>query len=154
MIQSFILLEHVSGIANSLVCFSGLVASLNNKEPNNIYFTANISTFHIADLLLGNLFCVRYKYKSLKYELIKYPTCISFTSTGKCFLFRSFLCIIFNILSISAFFDKDFCTNLPVLTRPCNSGGSWKYDLSICLAFGIFLISYLLDMGNFFQILY
>ena len=70
-------------IANSAVYFSGVVISLNNNESNTIYISANISTFHIADLVLDNLFCVRYKYISLKYGLIQYPACISFTVTGK-----------------------------------------------------------------------
>ena len=70
---------------------------------------------------------MRYKYKSLKYGLIKYPACIAFTVTGKCV---PFLCIIFNMLSISACFGKNLCANLPVLTRPCNSVGPWEYDLS------------------------
>ena len=51
-----------------IMLFSFLVVarSLSNMESNNIYFSANVSTFHIADLVLGNLFCARYKYKSLK----------------------------------------------------------------------------------------
>ena len=47
------------------------VNSLNNKESSKIYFSASVSTFHIAVLVLGNLFHARYKYKSLKYGLIK-----------------------------------------------------------------------------------
>ena len=80
--------------------------------------------------------------------MIKYPACISFTLTGKCVPFRTFLCIIFNILSVSAYFGKHFCTNLSAFIRHCNSDDSWKYD---CLAFGIFLILFLLDVGNFLQ---
>ena len=119
-----ILLAHVSGIANSAVAFSGVITSLNNKNSNRIYFLPNVSIFHIANLVIGNLFCASYKYKSLKYGLIKYPACISFTVTGKCVLFGTFLYIIFNILSISVCFGKNLCTNLPVLTRPCNCHGS------------------------------
>ena len=78
-----ILLAQVSGIANSAVSFLGVVISLNNKESNKIYFPANISNFCIADLVLGNLFFARYKFKSLDYRLIKYPACISFTVTGE-----------------------------------------------------------------------
>ena len=78
-----ILLAQVSGIANSAVSFLGMVTSLNNMESNKIHFSANMSTFHIADLVLGNLFFATYKYKSLKCWLIKYPACISFTVTGK-----------------------------------------------------------------------
>ena len=92
-----------------------------------VYFSANVSTFHIADLVLGNLFCGRYKYKSLKYGLIKYPACISYTVTGKCVLFFILLLIFYLYQPVLV---KNICTNLPVLTRPCNSGGSWKYDLS------------------------
>ena len=66
---------------------------------------------------------------SLKYWPAKYPTCISFIVTGKCAPLNTFLCIIFDDLSISACFGKHFCTRLPVLTRPSNSQGSWKNDL-------------------------
>ena len=44
------LLAKVSGVANSAFFFSGVVTSLNNKESNKIYFSANVSTFHMADL--------------------------------------------------------------------------------------------------------
>ena len=46
--------------------FLGVVTSLNNDESSSMYFSANVSTFHIAVLVLGNLFWARYKYKSLK----------------------------------------------------------------------------------------
>ena len=49
-----ILSAQVSGIANSIVSFLGVVTSLNNKEFSKIYFSASISTFHIAVLMLGN----------------------------------------------------------------------------------------------------
>ena len=49
-----------------------------------IHIFANVSTFYIADLMLGNLFCARYKYKPLKYGLSKYPAYITFTVTCKC----------------------------------------------------------------------
>ena len=55
---------------------------------------------------------------------------LSFTVTGKCIPLRTFLCIIFNILSISACFGKNFCTSLPVLIRLSNSCASWIYDSS------------------------
>ena len=55
----------VSGIAKSAFSFLGVVTSLNNKECNKIYFSANVSTFFIADLVLGIFFCARYKYKSV-----------------------------------------------------------------------------------------
>ena len=48
-----------------------------------VCLSANVCTFHIADLVLGSLYCARYKYMFLKYGLIKYPACISFTATGK-----------------------------------------------------------------------
>ena len=79
---------------------------------------------------LGILFCVRYKYKSLRYGLHKYPACISFTVIGRWELFNTFLCIIFNILSISVCLGKYFWTILLVLTKSANSGGSNSWDLS------------------------
>ena len=51
-----ILSVHVSGIANTAVSLSGVDIFLNNNKSNNIYFSANASTFLIADLELGNLF--------------------------------------------------------------------------------------------------
>ena len=47
-------------------------------------------------------------------------------------LFFILFVISLYIIFISACFGKYFWTNLPVpvLTRPCNSDGSWKYDLS------------------------
>ena len=66
----------------------------------------------------------------MEYELIKYSVFISFTVTGRCIPFRTFLWIIFIILSISTCFSKNFYTNLLVLTRLANSCASWKYDLS------------------------
>ena len=80
------LLAHISGIASNAFSFSGLVTNFNNNESNSIYLSADVSTFLNADLTLGSLFCVKYKHKSLKYGLIKYPACISFTVTGKMFL--------------------------------------------------------------------
>ena len=98
------MLAQVSGIADSAVSLLGVVTSLNNKESSKIYFSANVSTFCIADLLLGNLFCARYKYKSLKYGLIKYPACIFFTVTGKHVPFRTSLSIIFLYFVYSSLF--------------------------------------------------
>ena len=121
---------HTCGIANNAVSFSGVVIILNNRESNNIYISASISTFQIAVFVLGNLFWAKYRYISWKYELIKYPVCISFTVTGKCIPLRTFLCIIFNILLISVCFSKNFCISMPVLIRVSNSSDSWKYDLS------------------------
>ena len=65
-----------------------------------------------------------------KNGLIKYAACISFIVTGKCVPFRTFLCIIFNILSIPACFGKHFCTSFPLSTWLWNSGGYWNNDLS------------------------
>ena len=95
--------------------------------------------------MLGNLFCIRYKYTSLKYGLIKYPACISFTVTGKCVPFRAFLFIIFNFYLYQPVFVKTFALiclyslDLAILVVPQNM---------IYLSFGIFLISHLLDMEN------
>ena len=46
---------HVSGIANTAISLSSLVDILNNNESNNMYFSANASTFLIPTLGLGNL---------------------------------------------------------------------------------------------------
>ena len=86
------------------VSFSGVI--LNNNESSRMHFSASISTLLIANLEEGSLFCDRYKYKSLKYELCKYPACISLISTGKWVPFSTFHWIIFNILSISVCFGK------------------------------------------------
>ena len=67
---------------------------------------------------------------SLKYGLIKYPACISFTVTGKCVPFKTFLCIIFNILSISACLVKTFGLIYLYSLDFGNYHGSWRYDLS------------------------
>ena len=110
-----------------------------------VYFSANVSTFHIADLVLGNLFCGRYKYKSLKYGLIKYPACISYTVTGKCVLFFILLLIFYlyqpvlvKTFALICLYSLDLAT----LVVPGNM---------IYLAFVMFLISHFLDMGNFLQ---
>ena len=66
----------------------------------------------------------------MKCALTKYPACISFMVTDIWVPLNTFLCIIFNTLSISACFSKNFCTSLPVLIRFSNSWGSVKYDLS------------------------
>ena len=72
---------HISGIARTVVSFSGDI--LNNSESNKTYFSDKVSNFLIADFELGSLFCDKYRYKSLKYGLYKYPACISLISTGK-----------------------------------------------------------------------
>ena len=54
-------------------------------------------------------------------------TCLYFFQvTGRCIPLRTFHWIIFNILSMSACFDKNFYTSLPVLIRLSNSGGSYQ----------------------------
>ena len=68
-------------VQQELLFFSGL--TLNNNESSRIYFPASASTLLIAILEEGSLFCDKYKYRSLKYELCKYPACISLISTGK-----------------------------------------------------------------------
>ena len=121
---------HTSGKAVSVVSLSGFVIILNNKESYNIYLSANVSTLQTTVFVWGNLFWAKNRYIPLKYELTRYPACISFTVKGNCVPLRTFLWIIFNILSISACFSKNFCMSLPVLIRPSNAWGSWKYDLS------------------------
>ena len=49
------LLTQVSGIANTAVSLSGVMDILKNNESNNIYFSANTSTFLTPTLELGNL---------------------------------------------------------------------------------------------------
>ena len=49
------LLTHVSGIANTAISLSGGMDILNNNESNNMYFSANASTFLIPTLELGSL---------------------------------------------------------------------------------------------------
>ena len=61
-----ILSAHTSGTANSTVSLSGIVTNLNNKESSKMSLSAKVSTLHMALLLLGNLFCAKYKYRSLK----------------------------------------------------------------------------------------
>ena len=54
-----ILSMHVSETARTVVSFSGVI--LNNSESNRMYLSANISTFLIAALEVGNLFCDKYR---------------------------------------------------------------------------------------------
>ena len=49
---------HVSGTARTVVSFSGLI--LNSSESNGIYLSASVSTFLIAALDEGSLFCDKY----------------------------------------------------------------------------------------------
>ena len=54
-----ILSVHISsGTARTVVSFSGVI--LNNSESNRMYLSANVSTFLIAALEVGNLFCAKY----------------------------------------------------------------------------------------------
>ena len=57
---------HISGIYNSAVSLSGVVTNLNSNVSNRTKFSANVSTFFMEDLLLGNLFWDRNRYRSLK----------------------------------------------------------------------------------------
>ena len=54
-----ILSTHILGIANSAVSLSGVVTNLNSNESNRTKFSADVSTFFMEDLLLGNLFGTR-----------------------------------------------------------------------------------------------
>ena len=63
---------HDSETARTAASCSGII--LNNSESSRIL---------IASLEDGSLFCDKYEYRSLKYELYKHPTCISLTLTGK-----------------------------------------------------------------------
>ena len=66
-----ILSVHVSGTAKSAVSFLGVVTNLKSKESSRMYFSANASTLCMALLLLDSLFWARYRYRSLKYGLVK-----------------------------------------------------------------------------------
>ena len=46
----------VSGIANTAASLSGVVTNLNIRESSKTKLSASVSTFFIADLLLGNFF--------------------------------------------------------------------------------------------------
>ena len=72
---------HNSGTAKTTVSLSEEI--LNNSESSRTYFSARASIFLITSLEDGNLFCDKYKYKSLKYGLCMYPTCISLILTGR-----------------------------------------------------------------------
>ena len=54
-----ILSVHVSGTARTAVSFS--VVILNNMESSGMYLSANVSTFLIAALEVGNLFYDKYR---------------------------------------------------------------------------------------------
>ena len=131
--------------------FPGIVISLNSSESNKTYFSARASTLSIALFELCNLFCVKYRYISLKYGLFKYPTSISFMVTGRCvplipFLawFSKFCSCLFVLVNISVS-DCWYWSNLPILVA---------LVIEICQVFHKFLILYLPDMKNFPQIPY
>ena len=71
---------HDSGTTKTGVSLSEI---FNNSESSRTYFSASASIFLIAGLDYGNLFCDKYKYKSLKYGLCMYPACISLILTGR-----------------------------------------------------------------------
>ena len=54
-----ILSVHTSGTASIAVSLSGVI--LNNSETNKMYHSAKVSTFLIAALEVGSLFCARYR---------------------------------------------------------------------------------------------
>ena len=68
-----ILLLHISGMTYTAAPLSGVTVILNNNESNNIYFSANASTFLIPTLELGKMLWDKYRYISLKCILVKYP---------------------------------------------------------------------------------
>ena len=70
---------HDSGTARTAVSLSEVI--LNNSEFGRIYFSASVSILLITNLEDDSLFCDKYKYRSLKYELCKYPAYISLTLT-------------------------------------------------------------------------
>ena len=80
--QKLVFLENLSCFREIklLFLFSGVIS---NSESSRMHFSASVSILLIADLEEGSLFCDRYRYRSLKYELCKYPACISLISTGK-----------------------------------------------------------------------
>ena len=74
ILQIIILSAHVSRIADNAISILEMVTSLNSNESNNINFSSNVSTFCIANLLLGNIFCMTHKYKSfVKVQYVMFP---------------------------------------------------------------------------------
>ena len=57
--KAMILSVHILGTARIANSFSGLI--LNNSESNRMYLSANVSTFLIDALEVGNLFCDKYR---------------------------------------------------------------------------------------------
>ena len=66
-----ILSAHISGTANTTVSLSGIVTKLNNKESSTMNLSASVSTLHMGLPLPGSLFWAKYRYRSLKYGLVK-----------------------------------------------------------------------------------
>ena len=66
-----ILSAHISGTANSAVSLTGVVTNLNNNESNKMNLSTSVSALHMAFFLLDNLFWAKYRYRSLKYGLVK-----------------------------------------------------------------------------------
>ena len=64
--NAMILSTHIWGITNNAVSFSGVVPRLNYIESDRTKFSVNVSTFFMEDLLLGNLFWDKNRYRSLK----------------------------------------------------------------------------------------
>ena len=54
-----ILSVYISGTARTAVSYSGMI--LNNSGSNTMYLSTNISTFLIAALEVGNIFCDKYR---------------------------------------------------------------------------------------------
>ena len=134
---------------NNAVSFSGVVTNLSNTESNKIFLSAKASIFLTAAFVWSN-YSMQDINMSFIYWLIRYPTYSFFYSNRWMSSFRTFFCII-NILSISSWMGKTLCTYLSISTWLCNSCGSWKVTYVV---FGIFQISYLLDVENFLQNLY
>ena len=118
-----ILSAHISGIADNPVSFSGIVISLNSSESSKIYLSASASTLCIALFELGNLFYAKYNYISLKYGLFIQLVSLLWLQADV-YLLIPFFFMIFNILPMSVYFGKYFCTRLLVLIKSANSGGS------------------------------
>ena len=101
-----ILSTQPSGIAKIADSFLGVILSINNNEYSNKYLSVNVLVFLITALEGSNLFYIIYKYTSLKYGLFKYYALIFFTVTCMYVPFCTFLYIILNILSKSAYLGK------------------------------------------------
>ena len=54
-----ILSVQISGTARTAVSLSGVI--LNNRDSSRMYLSANVSTFLIAALEVGHVFCDKYR---------------------------------------------------------------------------------------------